>query len=429
MGQTLNDPDFVTTRGPLVEFNSAFAIGSPVRYTMGPEINAHFPTNGELRTFHNVCRVRAEEAFNFVKSILPDVYEDEANPMGDQALIMSAYGAPTTLAYDRNPLIRLNPERHPRHPRAFAVDAVYMSGEGFPSKADDGDLTFRTRRVPFIQGAEDEESPLAVDGYVKIGVTWRDLPYETLIDINDEDAHIRNGDDAANADSEIIRYCVFKPSVKGQHLQIPGANVFFVDDDGKVVLAGVGLNTGSPPFLGANLPLTIPEPQPHFVPSATYSVTWKMIPRVPIAADLLRGMVNQTNTLAFPREFFSSLKPDVDTLLYLGYELSDPYFTVSGRKVFDLTYSFGYRASGDNPKRGWNSAWCARKMDFRRVVVGVLAGGQIINPAKGTAITQFPISTDDILGSQTARVTDYGANLYNFGELSNLFCFENNLAT
>ena len=151
-----------------------------------------------------------------------------------------------------------------------------------------------------------------------------------------------------------------------------------------------------------------------------------MVPRVPLAAQLMQGMCNQTNTIQFPATILKET-PDVGTLTYLGYELSDPYYTVSGRQVFDVVYSLGYRPSGDGPKRGWNAAYCSKRMAMRRIIIGILSGTSILNPVTGVPFTTFPRSddaADEVAGNQNARLVTKDGNLYNFGELANLFKFE-----
>jgi|SRR6185436_4560999 len=399
MGTTLRDPDFETTRGPLIDYgNGVFDVGDPVPYTMGPDIQGHYPTDGSPKTFYNVCIVAADKKDQFLRSILPDVYEDTAHQDTTQFLTMAPYGADWPIQYYRNPLVRLHPQRHPVHRRAFVVDAQEMSGLGFPIRNNQNELTFRTI------GAPDDEDNVVVDGFIKIGVTWRDLPYEVEI----EDIQTNNP-----LDSEIRRYCLFKPAIKGSNLQVSGGNVFFVDDNGTLIRT---TDDPTSPYF------TIPETRTFPVPAATYSVTLRMVPRVPLAAQLMQGMCNQTNTIQFPVEILKEI-PDVGTLTYLGYELSDPYYTVSDRKVFDITYALGYRPSGDGPKRGWNAAFCAKRMAMRRIIVGILSGTSILNPVTGEPFTTFPISSD-LIADQSNRLVTKDGNLYNFAELANLFKFE-----
>jgi len=421
MGTTLRDPDFVTTRGPLIDYgNGVFDVGDPVPYTMGPDISEHYPTDGSPRTFQNTCIVAADKKDQFLRSILPDVYEDTAHTDTTQFLTMTAFGDPNTIYYYRSPLVRLHPQQHPRHQRAFVVDAQVTGGLGWPIRNTNNELTFRTRGVPGPPedegGVEEEENVTdVVDGFVKIAVTWRDLPYEFKEDIETNNP----------IDSEIRRYCIFKPSIKGNNLTVKG-NVFYISDNGMVIkndaTPGPDITPGSNGTAGS-LPFTLPEASTFPVPAATYSVTLKMIPRVPLAAQLMQGMCNETNTIQFPTEILKE-KPDVGTLTYLGYELSDPYYTVSGRKVFDITYGLGYRPSGDGPRRGWNAAYCSKKMDFRRIVVATTnSAGALFNIRTGLPMTTFPISTDAVSG-QSIRVMPKGANIYNFAELANLFKFE-----
>lgn len=410
MGNTLRDPDFVTTRGPLIDIgDGVFDIGDPVPYTMGPTIQEHYPTDGSPRTWQNECIVSVDKKDSFVRSILADVYEDTANPDNSQTLTMTPFGDPNPITYVRNPLVRLHPQQHPVHPRAFAVDAQVVAGLGYPVRASNNELTFKTIGNP--EGLPGGIEP--IPGYIRIAVTWRDLPFE----VNIEDIQTNNP-----LDSEIRRYCVFKPTIKGSNLQVKG-NVFFIDDVGQIIKNDASLTSNG---TAASSPFTLPEPSVFPVPAATYSVTMKMVPRVPLAAQLMQGLCNQTNTIQFPDEILKGT-PDVGTLQFLGYELSDPYYTVSGRKVFDITYSLGYRPSGDHPRRGWNAAYCTKKMAFRRIVVAQLAAGgppyTLMNIETGAPIATFPI-TSEVTADQSNRLAPKGQNIYNFAELANLFRFE-----
>lgn len=411
MGTTLSDPDFVTARGPLVTSTVPKTVGTPVRFSMGQEINEHYPTDGSPRTFYTICIVKAEEKNNFVKSILADVYEDTLNQSSTDKLTMSPLGTAgaSLIQFWRNPLVRLNPQIHPEHSRAFAVDAVVLGGKGSSAKNSAGWLTFRQ-----ATGMTDEDLERTfIDGYMNVGVTWRDLPYDVIIrSAGGEDA----SHDTANAaiGSEILRYCIIKPQPKGQNVGITGGKMYFVDNDGSII------KRGTPP-----VPVIAPpEAQTYFVPMTTFNIIWKMIPRVPWAAEGLRGFVNDQNNIAVPSEILKHV-PDTGTLRYLGWELSDPYYTVSETKVFDLTYSIGYRPGGNTPPYlGWNSTYCGEKREFRRIVFGeyFASGPERIEMPAGFSLV-LPVSTDAV-ADQYQRVTDYHACIAPFANLQNLFRFE-----
>jgi len=378
---------------------------------MSADINEHFPTDGSPRTFYGICRVKAEDKFNFIKAILPDVIEDTSNPMYGSIMRMDPYydaaSAPATLVkFARNPLLRFNPQRHPIHRRAYAVDAVVLRGNGFPAQSSSGELTFRTKQfVPLT------DILTSVEGYVDIGVTWKDLPYEVeIIDSATPDANFANTIANSFADSEIVRYCVFRPQPKGQNAQIAGGKAYLIDDDGTILLSG------------GNPVLSPLESTVYYNPATTFSITLKMVPRVPYAAEALRGMCNDANNIRLPEEILK-YKPDTGTLRFLGYEVSDPYYTCSGVKVFDITYSIGYRPGGNRtPNRGWNSTWCGSKRDVRRFVFGEYTGG-VIKTIDGNTIA-LPVTNNSQVPPQEARRTTAQACIAPFADLQHLFRFE-----
>ncbi len=440
MGFTLSDPDFITTRGPLIRILSpsggAFQIGDRVRYSMGQEFNEHYPTDGSPRTFSTVCIVKAEDKQNFLGAILPDVYEDTANQSTTQQLVMTAFGQSPVIRYWRNPLVRLSPERHPIRSRAYVVDAVVVSGAGYvaknpsniPSYADNagqiipeeilpGWPTYRTAGVA-IDPETDKIVPTVGEGYIRVAVTWKDLPYEVNVGGRTDSGITADAASDAFANnatrSEIVRYCVFKPQPKGQNAGIAGGELYYVKDDGTLLLKP----NGQP----ALAPL---ESQTFYNPLINFSIIWKMVPRVPFAAFAMQGFCNEKQNIPFPETILKD-KPDAGTIRYVAPEISDPYYTVSDGQVFDITYNITYRPGGNTtPNRGWNSTWCGIVRDIRRVVFGILEGG-VIKTAKavdGGVPIQLPVTTAD--GSnQDARRTTKSACIAPFGELQNLFRFE-----
>lgn len=418
VGVVLNDPDFTTTRGPRVGTST----GAQVRYTMSADINKHYPTTGEPRTFYNVCRVKSEDEWNFVKSILADVIEGPEIVGPDMDMGAYDFVAGASHLYRRNSLIRFDPQQHPIHEAAFAVDAQVLTGKGWPVRSPTGDLTFRTKPTfPGIAGVGPAERNAPVDGYVDIGVTWKDLPYN-VNNFRTDTGDIVDGNFYANLpeQSELCRYCIFKPTVKGSNLQISGANIFFVDDSGAVILD-----------TGGTLPYQVKEPQPFFVPAATFSITIKMVPRVPLGAAMMQSCVNAFNNVPIPANIFPR-KPDIGCLLYLGYELSDRYYTCSGMECYDITYAVGYRKGGAGSSflnRGWNSAYCTKRMDFRRIVAGIYTGGNITRATDGAIIAaagpdHFTPVTTNATEFGLERITDAGFNTYDFVDMQNIFRFE-----
>jgi hypothetical protein len=314
------------------------------------------------------------------------------------------------------------------HPNARVVDATVLRGQGYPSSTKvigQNSLTFRTRpghnNAPQLLPGESEDSVgipnyiEAKEGYVDISVTWRDLPYQVKV----RNTVFGNESEDANAEvnspngCELMRYCIFKPHPKGNNTTIAGGSMYFADDDGQLIPAA-----GNPAQ-----PLAVIEAQPFITPAATYSITLKMVPRIPIAAELLRGFVNQADNFSLPANIFPGPKPAVGTLLYTGYELSDMYYTVSGQPVWDVTYSIGYRPSGQGPYRGWNSAFCTKRRDFRRAVFGELRTSPPRIVTTYNNVVVLPV-TSDTAATQVDRATERDANIYDFAELINLFRFE-----
>lgn len=392
--------DFITTRGPRLG-------GDPIRYTMTADLAEQYHTDGSPRTFYSVCRVRAADKKAFLESILPDVAEGSQRL--DRVLRIDAYPVENANYYLQS-LTRYTPQQHPIHPVAYAVEASVLGGEGHPVKSAAGDVTFRSARS-FAPPELD-----TVDGYVRIGVTWKDLPYPvTALD----DVDLVTG-------SEVLRYCQFKQTPKGSNLQINEQSLFFVNDSGTALKQAAGDPSDSPP-------LNVLTPQPLFVPATGITITWRMVPRVPRAAQRMRATVNMYNTgvpdgayagsaIRIPFEIMAE-QPEVGTMLYLGYEQSDPYYTVSGQKVYDITYNFLHRPGGDGPYRGHNSAFCPRNdiKDFRRVVFAMKTGGNLLVKTNGDELV-LPISGTE--NADQDRWTVKGANVHNFADHANLFRLE-----
>lgn len=401
---------------------------------MFQDLNEHYPTDGSPRTFSTICVVKAEDKQNFLGAILPDVYEDANNQSTTQQLVMTAFGQTPVVKYWRNPLVRLSPEQHPIHRRAFAVKADVVGGVGYatkspqnipahldadggllPEEITQGWLTFRSAGVA-IDPDTNKAVPTVGEGYLRIAVTWQDLPYEIKIGRQDANGNSSDAgaDIIANASdsSEIVRYCIFKPQPKGQNVGISGGKLFYVKDDGSLLM------TPGPTIVPVLAPL---ENQTFYNPQINFSITLKMVPRVPFAALAMQGFCNEKQSIPFPPAILKD-KPDVGTLRYISPEISDPYYTVSGQQVFDITYAISYRPGGNTtPNRGWNSTWCGVVRDIRRVVFGEYVAPNI-KDADGNIIT-LPRTTAD--GSdQDARRTAKAGCIAPFGELQNLFRFE-----
>jgi hypothetical protein len=455
LGKTLKNPDCITSRGPLTNGPDGLRVGSPVKYTFGAEYTEHYPTDGSPRTFYTTARVKWEDKDAFLAAILPDVYL--GNEDAGQVLTLTPYSIDTNgndarpigpHRYPRRRCFRLPPEQHPFRRGVYAVDASVLRGEGYISSAgrDRGQQQpvegrqflpphwphFKTQRAAEVWPQEtvvpegnEEDVPhqqdvpavASYDGYVMIGIVWKDLPYETLLiedDLNSPNAGQYLSWEASNTKvnqseyCELSRYCIIRPSVRGSHLPIPSQQAVFINDNGQILKNN------------SNIPVKLAEAQPFFVPAMTFSVVWKMVPRVPRAATLLQGCCNEVDDLWSIGIYEEAGPPEVGTLMYLGYELSDPYRTVTDRRVVDITYNFGYRPSGSGPYRGWNSTYCPTIRDFARIVFGSATNDDRVVTSSNKNIV-LPVTSVD--GDQETRRTTKEACTYPFAILKNLFRF------
>jgi hypothetical protein len=373
------DMDFNTVRGP------RSAPTETVPYTLTADFSDNYPESPGRRTFHSVVRVQADLADKFLQSILPDVKAD--TQLVSQVLNLSPFGVEENeeKRYYRQRLTRYDPLEHPLHPRAYAAEAQVIGGDGYPG-VENNWLMFKRR-------GSDEA------GYVRIGITFRDQPYVTVVE--DDEIHAPDG-------SEILRFCQFRCVPRGQSIPTKGQVAYYVDDDGEMIRTG----GGSTPFM------PVPEGLPIYFPSIEFEVIWRMVPRVPLAAFLLQNTVNMYRDFKVPASLLPyDASPDVGTILYKSYSPSDIYYTVSGQEVYDITYRFLYRPGGAEIQRGHNSAFCPKNgiRDMRRIVYASLAGGGTLDP-----VFQLPIST----GNDEARWTKVGHNSHNFAQHANLFRLE-----
>jgi hypothetical protein len=406
--------DFVTARGP------KSSVGSPVRYSMTGEFSKQYNTHNKLKQFTTRCLVRAENEQAFVQSILADVEEGYTL---SQELAISPYSKYFNLPYcNRIQLKRYKPQRHPTQPNMYAVDANVVQGRGYPAKTDgdvidtsgnrSDDLTFLTR--PQHWTGRDPAYDTPVSGFVEIDVIWSELPYD-----------VEPTDDEANAggSSEMIRWCKFPKQNKGKSHPVRGQVFGFVDDDGTPITIGDS----------ANLSI-LAEPPSIYLASQLFVVTWFAVPRVPMAADTLLNSVNLKPNLRFPVKTSPAFRgsngsPEIGTILHLGYELSERYYTVSGTEVYDLTYHLLYRRGSEPPApaRGHNSSWCGQTGDLRMIIHGEL------NPGKTAFIDPTPIAgvgggglgaLPRLTGDDIERISFRENVIHGFGDLANLFRLE-----
>lgn len=396
MPAALNDwGDYLTYRGV-------------VRYSMSETIQEKFPTRGEQQTAYSLARVPWSRKNDFLAAVLPDV---SIGAITGEQLNLGSYGT-TNKMYDRLTLTRSIPQQHPVFRNMYVVDATVIGGDGAPFKDDD------LKWITFREIGDDGNRQT---GFAKIALTWSTLPYypylfDTTVDgvtVPDEDlTNITCNLDGYN---ELPRYTKVRVINKGQNLQIKGRVFYFTKDDGTEAIRVNDVATG--------LPLPVPEAnQSIYSPSLLLSVTWYMVPAVPLAQYSLLNHVNQTSDLWFPQTFLP-IQPQTGTLLHLGFEISDPYFTFSGTQVIDVTTALLYRPGGDDYNRGHNATWCGQERGFRRVVAGK------VSTTAATGFTTPATLPNHHTANESDRLLGVDAsgnrfNIHEFGELANLWKFE-----
>lgn len=400
--------------------------GGTVPYDLTGEMHEEFPTDGSPRTFTVIARVKSDRAEQFKEAVLPDV---KLLPAGgsDQHIDIGTIGTgsdPTksNQIWTRQQMVRFYPEPHPIYPNAWLRHLSLLRGEGYPVKNPN------THWIDFATwDAVREQQDL---GFTLFALTFQDLQMQFVnknFITRPEDNGLRGIPDqnADNAEinqeghSEIERWTLVQPDPRGNNLQIKeNRQFFFVEDDGtpsRVV-------PGDPTSTILNIPN---EAAVIYLPLTAFTITWYMVPRVPLSLVNLQSHVNATsNDIALPFEVFPNVWPDVGCFLYFNYHLSKPYFTYSDQRVYDLTMSCSHRFNGINGRnRGWNSTWNPKRRDFQRFVAGVLSGTTLTDPSPlpitgGTDAQAVVPASLNMDGTITRR------NLMEFAYLSNLWKFE-----
>lgn len=223
--------------------------------------------------------------------------------------------------YFRRKLLRKDPERHPRYPDLYAWEASVPLGYGYPES--DGDS------ISYRQATLDPATGTGLDGKAKVVVTYKKMPFDHTQDVGVGEEWFHDP-----TTSEIFRYCSVKVKSAGENLPIEtsAARWFWTNEDGRVV--------GTAP----------PQKLNKLLERSHFAITWHMVPRVPKAAQYLLGTVNE-NSIVIPKRNLFGVSRAVctpGTLLYTSPEISDPYTTMGGREVYDVTYHLIYRPQGWN---------------------------------------------------------------------------------
>ncbi len=267
----------------------------------------------------------------FLSGVMPDVAVGQ--DLGE-VLNLHLYGsvAGSLATSVRKELRRYDPQSHPNYQKMIATDYEVLNPLGYP-KEEGGEFVTRSHSAP--------------DGKCLIRLTWKALPY------------LLGSDASANANSEILRYCSIKTSYAGQNLEIPFSRVqrqnqfsFFTD---------FGTENG----LVQNVNLRRPFSEVHV------AITWHYAPKLPRAATMFMGRVNQAALSVQNGVYQQTFRPG--TLLYLNAEVSEQFYTFSMQRVVNITYHFLWRDYGLNFGVGHNHFFNA--FTWRNARTAVKIGG------------------------------------------------------
>lgn len=328
-----------------------------------------------------ICVVDWDNIDRFIEDMLPDVSVSSENVFLGTFTIgayvnnaLEGIGPiPTTdpppYSVIRKKFIRKDPEEHPRRSKLYAAQAEVIEGLGWPGRSSGtgGPMgVFSSRPVQF-----DEDTQIALDGAVKIAVTYRTLPY--TVGVSDALVNVPEN-------SELSRYVSIQSGSGVDSVQLPLRQLHYAtNSDGTDGVDG-GL-------------VTTTLNKVHF--KTTFTMTWHMVPVVPSAAADMTGLVNQTE---LPGNRLHPRTYKVGSLLYVGYEVSKVFFTPTRREVRDITYHFTER------RPGWNFVF---RPDINYFVRIYWPGA---NPFRRHPP---PVGRFDLVSG--------GYNLNDFGELKNLF--------
>jgi hypothetical protein len=359
-----------------------------IEYDLMPDYSDRVPDQGQ----HERTQIALVDWGNveaFKRAILPDVRIGEN--LG-QSLDLSCFGSGNPALSPRVALHRLKPQQHPntinKVLRLYAMEADVVEGLGYPNKSAFGEFEFRSRS---------STSAKANQGRAFVRVVWKTLPF--TVEVPDE---VTN----AAANSELLRWCHIKTSYAGQNLELTGTQLHFINQVNGAI-PGVPLAAGA-------VVRPLPERPRKPVLDTHLTITWRMVPRVPHAATLHQGRVNfeAVTTANLPENIIFRRNLLRGTLLYMVAEISDPYRTVTGTAVADITYHFLYRDNQDTPRSygvGHNFALSPANAAWLRVAKPVP------NPAAGNP------GQPQQLGPTGDSPWPMGHNLHDYFTFLNLF--------
>lgn len=265
--------------------------------------------------------------------------------------------------FQRLALNRLLPEPHPTLPFLFAMEAEVVEGVGAPYQQ------FPGGPLEFVHNAPLGPNSQPTTGKALVRVVYRWLPYR--VDISDASTNQVGA-------SEIGRYVGRQYKPAGSNLPIQGTIFKEVDN--------------------ANI---IPEAIPKIFPKMKMTYTWYMVPMIPAGLYALMALCNQGPFDA--GGYISNL--GTGTSLYLQPDISEPYPTAHGDTVWDISLDILFRSPGHN------YLWRPARGVFVQIIRSMLStiGGvkTVVNPPDFQPGNPEPNSA--------------GENLYDYGELHNLF--------
>lgn len=264
-------------------------------------------------------------------------------------------------------LNRYLPEKHPHRPHLPAVEAQLVRGVGV------ADVDPDNKWLAFTQFGK-----AAGSGFAEIRVTFRASAYGPKWDV--EDAAVE-----ASSVGELARWVSKTMHPNAEATQIGGTSFFVVPEQGDPA--------GPPQVVGNESPAKV-------LPFALLKYTHHMVPGLPLALVTQNAPLidlGKVNSLAFdPASYFRQALPP-GSVLYLGTEISEVYYTVSGTPVVDLTHDLGFRP------QTWNKV-------FRRSVAGFRELVRRVNPGDPITSVGYPAAA--------------GRHPYDDYDMANLFKFE-----
>lgn len=393
-------------------------VASKVPYLELGEFGERFGADG-VQEIRRVCLVPVARKYDFMADMLPDVRLQDY-PVGEEQInkVIDIDGSLTNLF--RRQLIRKDPEMHPRRTHLFVTDCESFDGFGYPGRDSLNLLTFRIQGEPAPAHSDG-------DGFVKIVVTYRSLPYV-----------IGPGNAFANlpGNSELIRYVQRQRAPSGENIPLPHVS----SETGRFKWASSITGTGFEPG--------VRTVQTQNIIKTLYKIhliyTWYMVPAIPTTSYIMLGQVNSKD---FDSEngIFRPLGSTADALprgpfrptrcLYANPEITKEYKTFSGQVVQDITYHILAR-----PNIGGHQAFLSPyNFQFDRITwpppMGISApviapglwtygisvtitGGftSLLRPPSGDSVTATQVNPLD-----PAQGIYGGRDVYTFGDLNNLF--------